>query len=1136
MKKHFFLSLLLVSVVCGAHAQSYQVTENSYQRIGITITPSKLQALNIKTTQGNFARIMMDECTPSRQIGEPELPVMVKLLEIPLCDSLILSVSNAQYEEYEAATLGVDYELYPAQPAYPKSYKGQIDFVKDTATYLTDAFYANSLVNIEKLGIMRDVNLAKISVSPVSYNPVSKKIRIYTYVEVEITFHNVDIPGTLEMKSKYGSPLFDATSGNVINPVSGRERDEINAAPIKYLVIAHSMFANDNDLNSFVNWKKRMGYVVEIAYTNTTGTSTTSIKNYIQAEYDNATPDNPAPTYLLLIGDVAQIPAWPGTASDGGHVTDLYYATLTSGDNLPDCYYGRFSAQNVNQLVPQIQKTLMYEQYTMPDPSYLNKAVLIAGTDYYHAPTHGNGQVNYIHNNYINTSHNYTNVYTHLYNCSNQAATIRNEIGAGVGWTNYTAHGNWDCWADPEFNNDQVSQMNNADKYGLMIGNCCLSGEFDKNACFGETLMRAANKGALAYIGASNSSYWDEDYYWAVGIRSSITANPTYNASNLGAYDRIFHTHNEAHDEWYTTTSGLIYAGNLAVEASTTDLGNYYWEIYHVFGDPAIKLYLGVPSVMTVSASDAIVIGTTSYQVHAVPYAYVALTHDNELIAAAFADASGDATLVFDNVIEQGTYELAVSAQNYIQYFKDISVIAPSGSYVVATSVNMTTNSVPTTASTVQWDITLTNLGVAAASNVSAKISSSHAGVSFAQDSVYAGNLAVDASTTFPGAFIATLPADVVDQDIVPFVVTVHFDAGTSSHNFNMTILAPKIEVTEFTAVNANGSSTLSAGDSVTLTITNHNSGHLNLDSALTQLTSHYTGAIVTSGAQTISSLSANASDSTIFTIQIRDFVNEVSIIPLYYHTWIGSVHQVDTLYITIGNALETWENNNFTTFNWSNNSSNKWIIVNSGAYAGNYCARSAMNLAHNTNSTLQISMTTSRNGNFSYYRKVSSEASYDKLKVYIDGQVKEELSGNVPWEQASFPVSAGTHTYKFTYSKDYSVSYGSDCAWIDNIVFPGLGTMVTEDTTDDVGINYYANDLQAIVYPNPTYHQITVSSPIPIRQICVFDLGGRIIKQLEIGAAQTITLNVASWARGIYFVKSIFTDGRTSTAKFIKQ
>ena len=84
-----------------------------------------------------------------------------------------------------------------------------------------------------------------------------------------------------------------------------------------------------------------------------------------------------------------------------------------------------------------------------------------------------------------------------------------------------------------------------------MIGNACLTSSY-QSTCFGEELLRAANKGAIGYIGASNSSYWDEDYWWGCGFKS-VTLNPVYDASKLGSYDRTFHDHGEPLNEWYAT-------------------------------------------------------------------------------------------------------------------------------------------------------------------------------------------------------------------------------------------------------------------------------------------------------------------------------------------------------------------------------------------------------------------------------------------------------------------------------------------------------------------------------------------------------------------------------------------------------
>ena len=112
-----------------------------------------------------------------------------------------------------------------------------------------------------------------------------------------------------------------------------------------------------------------------------------------------------------------------------------------------------------------------------------------------------------------------------------------------------------------------------------MVGNCCLTNAFDTGECFGEALLRAQDKGAVGYIGGSDVTYWNEDYWWGVGS-GSISVNPTYESTGLGAYDRVFHEHGEDESQWFVVNDAINMAGNMAVlEAGGNE--DYYWEIYH---------------------------------------------------------------------------------------------------------------------------------------------------------------------------------------------------------------------------------------------------------------------------------------------------------------------------------------------------------------------------------------------------------------------------------------------------------------------------------------------------------------------------------------------------------------------------
>lgn len=104
--------------------------------------------------------------------------------------------------------------------------------------------------------------------------------------------------------------------------------------------------------------------------------------------------------------------------------------------------------------------------------------------------------------------------------------------------------------------------------------------------------------------------------------------------------------------------------------------------------------------------------------------------------------------------------------------------------------------------------------------------------------------------------------------------------------------------------------------------------------------------------------------------------------------------------------------------------------------------------------------------GTVSFWRKVSSENGYDKLKFYVDGSSQGNWSGSVAWSQVSFTLSAGTHILKWEYSKDSSAASGSDTAWITGIdvsnVTSDLSGMYTTDGYAD-----YSEDFEGDSVPD---------------------------------------------------------------------
>jgi hypothetical protein len=114
------------------------------------------------------------------------------------------------------------------------------------------------------------------------------------------------------------------------------------------------------------------------------------------------------------------------------------------------------------------------------------------------------------------------------------------------------------------------------------------------------------------------------------------------------------------------------------------------------------------------------------------------------------------------------------------------------------------------------------------------------------------------------------------------------------------------------------------------------------------------------------------------------------------------------------------------------------WHASNdAGAYEGVFTLKSD---AIEDGETSQIEVTrTFAAGNITFRVKVSSEASFDKLRFFVDGAEKSAWSGtaNTAWQLFSVPVTAGSHTLRWSYEKDGSASVGSDAAWIDAVVMP---------------------------------------------------------------------------------------------------
>ena len=690
----FFCVVLLVAVTgASAAIRSLPISTDENEltlidRPGDTlhyrVQVGELSAMDVQTKQGEFTRLLIPGFHSSHEEGAPELPMMNRLVEIPQGSHARIEIITDESREIDLAEYGIEQRLFPAQPSMPKNADPETwPFVLNESAYQVDRV-ARELVQVVPVGRMRAVNIGRLEISPVEYFPAENKIRVHERIELRVVFEDVDHAAELELKAGAYSPFFEG----VYEQIDGyrtphTDHPDLVDDVVTMVVITPSTYVPY--LQEFVDWKTQRGFNVIVGVTGTpeVGSTTTSIQAYIRGLYNNPAPGYQAPSFVVLVGDVEQVPSFNGSG-----ITDRPYCAVDA-DLLPDIYYGRLPAATTTQLQNMLDKTMMYDQFTMPDPAYLGEVVMIAGVDGSHGAVWANGQINYGTTYYFNAAHGIFS-HTHLYPQSgSDDAIIVQEVSDGCAYVNYTAHGSETSWSDPTFTQANVRSLQNAGEYCLAVGNCCLAMSFQISECFGETWLREANRGAIGYIGGSNNTYWDEDYWWGVGYRASIVSNPVYDANGLGAYDGIFHDHGEAMDQWYVTNDAIVFCGNLAVTQSGSSLTSYYWDIYGLLGDPSISTYQGVPTENPVVHPSTLFTTWSSVEIEAVPNSYVGLTKDGEIIAAGTVGESGTVELPFlATPLQPGTAQIVVMAQFREPYMAEINVIVPAAVYITPSAID----------------------------------------------------------------------------------------------------------------------------------------------------------------------------------------------------------------------------------------------------------------------------------------------------------------------------------------------------------------------------------------------------------------------------------------------------------------
>ena len=663
-----------------------QLISSSEDQIQVRLQVPGFYTTAVTTPRGEAFVISMPKAVSTAQAGEPNVPMTGIPAIIGDQARMDIRVVNAKYQDFEGI------EVAPSKGDFPRTIDPATVPYTYGECYNQDAFFPASNVGLYDPYIIRDFRGQNMVVYPFAYNPVTKTLRVYYDMTVEM--YKVDDNGENVMETRRSNvvkmdPDFKSTyQRHFINYEAGMAKYTPVDEEGDLLIICYDNFISS--MTDFVNWKKTRGINTTIVGTSTAGSTYSAIYNYVKSQY-NA---NNNLTHVLLVGDVAQIPGYTISSSVKG---DNKYGQVVGNDIYNDVFIGRFSAQTIAQVQTQVQRTITYERDLTTSATWLQNGEGIGKTEGNSSQAQ-NGEEDYEHIELIRgdlINYGYNTVYqdyanTSGYSCS--ASTISSHFNSGVGIANYCNHGDYQMWGVASYSNVQVNALTNENKLPFIWSTACYVGAYDNtstsygsgytvgqsNDCFAEAWMHATNSAKTQPTGAIGvlMSYisqpwqppmWGQDECVDILVESySSNIKHTWGGTSINGIMGIF--------DHYST--------------SNSDASNTYqsWVLY---GDPSLMLRTKTPQAMTVTHAGTIAPGTTTYAVTVGNGngALATITDANHNILGKATVSNNTANITINGTLTAGSeLTLCVFGYNKMTNLQTITVANPATAPTVTTT------------------------------------------------------------------------------------------------------------------------------------------------------------------------------------------------------------------------------------------------------------------------------------------------------------------------------------------------------------------------------------------------------------------------------------------------------------------
>jgi hypothetical protein len=371
--------------------------------------------------------------------------------------------------------------------------------------------------------------------------------------------------------------------------------------------------------------------------------------------------------------------------------------------------------------------------------------------------------------------------------------------------------------------------------------------------------------------------------------------------------------------------------------------------------------------------------------------------------------------------------------------------------------------------------LNLKNVGDKPVNNITGHVSTASPYVTITDSTEGYGNFTAGQVKSVPNGFAFKV------SDTIPDGLRVKFDVNAANadsswqSDFSIVAHAPGLAITNVVirdSVNGNNNGRFDPGENDDVAVTLENKGYFACTATWIKISTVSDYLVFPDDSLYPDTLLPGHSITLNFRVNVAPDACQYTSADLSLLAGTGKYRVKKTVHETLGLIEEDWESGGFTSYPWVQGGVADWFI-DTISYAGRYSARSGV-IVSNSTSRLQVTMSVGADDSISFYAKVSSEDGYDWLHFFIDNVPLGQWSGEMGWLRASYPVTAGVHTFKWWYVTDISFLDGNNCGWIDNIVFPSPALPDVHAGNDTAICDGQALQLHATATSYDSLHWIT--------------------------------------------------------------